>query len=180
MGKSFSEIPVAELANSKLRDTYDVVFINCADFTKVITPEMLANLRIFVEKGGILYGSDNAGEILAGAFPEQMQLYQDIYQGEKQSLTARVADAGLAKDLGTSELKINFPEGWVPVRLTGTGVSTLVLGDAKLFKTDTPVKDVIMSVSFKKGTGKVVFTGFHFSDLETPALRQNYINSVLF
>lgn len=130
------------------------------------------NVRDFVRDGGTLYVSDLHFDVLAIAFPEFIDEHA-AGRGAVQTVTARVVDEGLQKQLG-HEISLRFDKkAWRPAAFRRSKVTTYLVGEYQL--DDGTVRDGPLLVSFCYGKGTVVFTSFHNeaqnSDLERLLLR---------
>ncbi|MBI3072507.1 MAG: hypothetical protein HYY84_10365 [Deltaproteobacteria bacterium] len=163
-GKPTSSRPIppaaAFLADASRLGQYQIVFIDCAAFTRndrldlgPSTTAILQNLRAFVLAGGSLYGSDWAGVILARAFPDDVGLRLasggDTHASpiqlpftttaligfSEQQIAATVPNAALAAYLGGSSVTITFPRSppsnhWALLAPSPANVSNDIVGPA--------------------------------------------------
>lgn len=125
----------------------DILFLNCHTHCKRSAGKLKNQLRDFVSKGGILYASDWAGALVAEAFGDFLAFSDD---GQAQTLSVQVVDSGLRELLGNT-ISLNFDlGGWWKI--------SKVKKEAKTYLSHgkTP-----LSVSFKVGSGYVLYTSFH-------------------
>jgi hypothetical protein len=157
------------LENYGTLSSFDIVFINCgADTLDAIdSPSALQNLRDYVEEGGSVYASDLAYDLIEAAFPAQIDFYgndaqfADAVVGDVvDALPATVSDATLASALGTSNVAIAYPYGFVVMQSVASGVRVYIRGDAPLWTGNT-LDDVPHTVGFTVGAGNVIYTSFH-------------------
>ena len=79
--------------------------------------------------------------------------------GIKQTLTARVVDAGLREQLGET-LDLNFnANDWVPANFLGSDLTVLLRGE--YVETGGGKSEAPLLVRFKEGKGTIIFTSFH-------------------
>ena len=139
--------------------TYQVLFIDCAAFTRrgVVNlgpnaAAILTNLRAFVAGGGSLYSSDWGGAILALAYPDQVVL-RLVTGGDTQAtrisspfdtdrligyapqdVTGAVRNADLSAYLGRARVDVTFPMSpptnhWSLLAGARSGVSADIVSD---------------------------------------------------
>lgn len=137
------------------------------------------NLRDFVRAGGTLYVSDLHFDVLVIAFPEFIDDHA-VGRGIIQTVSARVVDEGLRKQLG-EEISLRFEmRAWRPAAFRQSKVTTYLEGEYELV--DGATRNGPLLVSFSYGKGSVIFTSFHNesqnSDLETLLLRYLVFASV--
>jgi hypothetical protein len=164
-GKPTSSRPIppaaAFLADSGRLGQYQIVFIDCAAFTRSdrldmgpSTTAILQNLRAFVLAGGSVYGSDWAGVILARAFPDDIGLRlvsgadthatpiqlpfstNALIGFAEQQIAATVPNVDLATYLGSQSVSITFPRNppsnhWAMLAASPANVSNDIIGSAR-------------------------------------------------
>jgi hypothetical protein len=158
-------------------DGYDVVFINCGveelELARGLSANAVRNIRRYVEQGGSLYVSDWAYEIIEQAFPEKIDFFgpDDEHDGAQVAIggdyPTRVVDPELAATVGdTIDIDFQFQLGTV-VSQVADDVTIYLEADMQYRKelggqviadvlTDTPI-----TVGFRHGLGKVIYTSFH-------------------
>ncbi len=176
--------------------------INSGPSTTAENDALIANnLRQFVANGGHVYASDWGFLFLALAWPDQMpmRLAQnqamaspfpvDVLDGygaksnnvATVSVTASVADAGLASAMGKTSLSVAFPYGhWgllqdqapnVTTLLEASGVQTCAQNKYPLDcgKAGASVDNVPLAITFQPqgASGRVTYTSFHNIDQPT-------------
>ena len=156
---------------------FDVVFVNCGveeiEFAQRLSPNALTNLRKYVEQGGSLYVSDWAYELVEQAFPDKINFINDDLEHDAAQVAiggaypTRVIDEGLQAVVGTSfEIDFAFQLGTV-ITEVAPDVTIYLEADMSFRRkvggefiadrlTNTPV-----TVGFKHGLGKVIYTSFH-------------------
>lgn len=167
-------------------EPYCGVFINCGiDEAAFVgprqNPAVLANLRTFVNNGGLLYASDQSYDVVEALFPGKVDWYRnddlgsDAEYGLEGVVSASVVDPSLATFMASqggpeSAVSINFAyQSWAVLRDVDVDVQVFLRaninacadGDActgSLLLADTP-----LTIRFPVGTqgGRVVFTSFH-------------------
>ncbi len=158
-------------------DAYDVVFVNCGveelEFARGLSANAVRNIRRYVEQGGSLYVSDWAYELIEQAFPEKIDFFgpDDEHDGAQVAIggayATRVIDPELAATVGeTIDVDFQFQLGTV-VSQVADDVTIYLEADMQYRKevggqvfadvlTDTPI-----TVGFRHGLGKVIYTSFH-------------------
>jgi hypothetical protein len=156
---------------------YDVVFVNCGveelEMARGLSANAVRNIRRYVEQGGSLYVSDWAYEIVEQAFPDKIDFFgpDDEHDGAQVAIggayQTRVIDGGLAEEVGDSmSIDFEFQLGTV-VSQVADDVTIYLETDMQYRKEvggetisdilpDTPV-----TVGFRHGLGKVIYTSFH-------------------
>ena len=158
---------------------YDVVFVNCGvseiDYAQGISAPVKANIRRFIEEGGSLYVSDWAYELIEQVFAERIDFLRDdtaldaAQYGMPGVYTADVVEPGLRDHLGADTVDIDFNFlGSVIISQVSSGVQVFLKADMQYevnggaqVLPDTPI-----TVGFRQGLGRVVFTSFHQENSE--------------
>jgi hypothetical protein len=162
-------------------EQYDVIFINCgadeAEFAgrAGLSANARRNLRTYIEQGGGLYVSDWAYSVVEQVFPDRIDFFgeDDTHDAAEMGVGgtyhARVLDAGLGDYLEQSgfprdavDIDFSFQAGSI---ITGVsaGVTTFLAADMQ-YRTDAPdaiLEDTPITVGFREGRGRVIFTSFH-------------------
>ena len=164
------------LGNPTLLATYDVVFIDCGDFssTSFSGTGDVANLKAYVQGGGSLYASDWAYDWIDQAFPGEIDFYGNdatlkaARAGDQANVSGNVVDTALATALGHPTLAIDYAYGkWGVAQSVSSGVKVLVTGDVAITDPSTSAHSTLtgapLAVQFQVGTngGSVVYTSFH-------------------
>jgi hypothetical protein len=159
---------------------YDVVFVNCGveelELARGLSANAVRNIRRYVEQGGSLYVSDWAYELIEQAFPEKIDFFgpDDVHDGAQVAIggayTARVIDPDLAAQV-TDEMTINFQFQLGSVISQVADDVTIYLETDMQYRRDGNIADILpdtpVTVGFRHGLGKVIFTSFHQEDDET-------------
>lgn len=197
MGFSPDEISWDDLKSLDKLKQYSAVYINCSGDTDTVATEAVDSLKQYVQDGGVIYASDWANSIIARAFPGKITFYNGgtsamgARAGNAGSVTAKVADSGMAAVLGKSEIEVNFDLGSWAVMTATTG-TTYFTGPAAILDisalnmdalqgidytnpqatadmmkklqssaTSKTLPSVPYVVSFAQGKGEVLYTSFH-------------------
>lgn len=156
---------------------YDVVFVNCGveelELARGLSANAVRNIRRYVEQGGSLYVSDWAYELVEQAFPEKIDFFgpDDEHDGAQVAIggayQTRVIDADLAAEVGPSmTIDFQFQLGTV-VSNVAPDVTIYLETDMQYRKTvnGQVISDVLpdtpITVGFRHGLGKVIYTSFH-------------------
>jgi len=174
-----STISLTQLADSNVTRTYDIIGINCAAGLSTYATQASTNLRRFVSSGGRLYASDYAYAFVNQSFPGYVTFPSNPYVGTTQTVAATVTDSSLAGYLGVTQVQVTYDlDAWVVIDGVGSSTSILLSGDvsSSLSASASPssihrglqsISNDIMTtirplaVSFRYGSGRVVFTTFH-------------------
>jgi hypothetical protein len=156
------EVLAADLATADLSQ-YDALLFNCGmneDYYQ--DAPTLANIRTWVEAGGVLYASDWAAIYVDALYPGEVNyLAPNWYEGMDGVVTAQVVDATLKTALGKDTAQINFNlGGWVVVDSISPGVTLLIRGPAVTYNVGT-LPNKPFAAQFVKGAGRVTYTSFH-------------------
>jgi len=184
--------PVEEfLGDSVGMGEYDLIFLSCGmrgvgahiyndatqpDDQLVADPDVVENLRTFVELGGFVYATDWSYDLIEAAFPDAIDFFGEdtaldaAQVGEPQTINGRVLDLDLRDHLDMSadanEVEIVFRfDSWSVIEAVGPDTQVLVEGDI-VYKSgaESPeLADSPLLVSFEYGNrhGKVIYTPFH-------------------
>jgi SAM-dependent methyltransferase len=156
---------------------YDVVFVNCGveelEMARGLSANAVRNIRRYVEQGGSLYVSDWAYELVEQAFPEKIDFFgpDDEHDGAQVAIggeyLTRVIDPDLAAEVGnTMSIDFQFQLGTV-VSQVADDVTIYLETDMQYRKEvgGQTISDVLpdtpVTVGFRHGLGKVIYTSFH-------------------
>lgn len=155
----------------------DVLLLNCGMAEDYATsPDVIGNLRSFVQGGGVLYSSDWAFVYVDAVWPGKIQFLPNNtqypggpYLGESgDGLQATVSDAALRLALGKDTASIDFDlSEWVVMDSVASGVAVLLSGPAPLILGST-LSNRPYAVQFADGDGRVTYTSFH-NEVQTTA-----------
>ena len=126
LGNEITEISTEDLTNPDVTSQYGVIFVNCGA-SGISSNAVVANLRTFVQNGGVIYASDWASTLVEALYPEDIETSRS---GRAQDVTATVLeeDVRLFVD-GRSEIEIVYDLGnWARVTELGTNATVLVEG----------------------------------------------------
>jgi hypothetical protein len=164
----------------RLRD-YNGIFVNCgADELEWTRPAGLStnarrNLRQYVEEGGALYISDWVYELVEQVFPEKIDFLGDdqvvnaAQRGSRAAYPTRVLDDDLSAflvaegfDGAQMTIDFSFEEGSV-ITAVAPDVTIFLQTDMQLLpEIGGPIiEDTPVTVGFRHGRGRVIFTSFH-------------------
>ena len=178
-GYQFAVVDLDELINPETYDKFDLLLVTCGGYTNAwlgestgtesrgrgsftarpeVWEKVSVNLRGFVKRGGTLYASDWRYSLVAKAFEEFVD-HGRVDEGQQQTVTAEVSDAGLRELLGQS-IKLKFDQpGWRPAAFKGESVVTYLTGHYKSMSDRD--RESPLLVKFPVGDGAVIFTSFH-------------------
>lgn len=160
-GYKHDELSVSELLRRHQAGTlneYDVIFLTCSPARE--EEQLKDALFQYVERGGILYGSDFRYDAIARAFPE-MDAPNLRGDGEAGTVQAEVVDPKLREALGSSTIPLKFDlSEWKTAAFGGPRVTVLLQGKYRKYKTKLDIVAPLM-VKFELGKGTVIFTSFH-------------------
>ena len=188
LGYAVDTIPLHDITTSHDLDGYACYAINCAEGLETVSPTTTSALRDYVQEGGRVYMSDFAFAVLQGAFPGKMTVPSDPYCGESGYVTANVVDPALRAYLGAPSVELHFDlSEWVPISSVGSGVTVLLEGTYACWNASQATVELQspllrrnahaagpsavrptasatgpLALSFEHGTGKVVYTSFHY------------------
>jgi hypothetical protein len=157
-GYRFTKLRSQDLMSLQTLNTYDVVFLTCAelyahDFHAVLP------LRKFVEQGGTLYASDLRGDMLLAAFPE-LRATPGPLPGLPQSVDADVMDKGLESFLQRKKVPLTFDAPyWRPAGFDSRKVTVCLSGTYRNQMGQIQTAPLLVKFAFKRG--QVIFTSFH-------------------
>ena len=127
---------------------FNVIFIGCTT-SESFNP---AQIRAFVERGGVLYVSDLSFHILQRAFPEITPRWAQ--DGPSGILNCQVIAPSLATQLG-QWIPLNFnAQAWAYPMQLGKQAEALISYRA-------PKGMIVVAFTFSFGKGKVIYTSFH-------------------
>lgn len=141
---------------------------------------VLANLKDYVTKGGVLFASDWSYDVIEETWPSQIDFLGDgspdsAQVGEPGLYVCDINNNGLQDDVGSDTVKMNLDlDAWPVVDSVADDAKALLSGDATWrqgMETDVEKSSPIL-VEFESGKGKVVFTPFRMSaNLDGPRLK---------
>ena len=178
-GYRYSTIDLDLLLDDDKLSQFDVLFLTCGGVkdswveevtgktkrgqsTVTVKQEVysraMENLRRFVNRGGILYASDQRYLFIRNAFKEFVDGSSHM-NGAAQSVNADVVDPGLIELVGERiELKFDKPD-WFPAAFDQEKVTVLIRGSFSGMDGESSSSPLL--VRFKSGEGVVIFTSFH-------------------
>jgi hypothetical protein len=155
------EIPSSQLATVQY-PAVQSIFLNCG-MTSSLSDAALANLRSFIQAGGLVYASDLTMDIMENLFPED---FISSGSGSSGELTAEVVDTGLRAWLQQRTqitLRYNLG-GWATLEQISNRPRVL-LRRASGTPAAQPLAVVLQPAGAK---GQLVYTTFHNSAVITP------------
>ena len=157
MDYDFSFVTQVQLEESRTLDACDILFINCAEWCRDANDGVIANVRKFVQEGGVLYASDFAAHIIRRAFGDRMKFEDDTI---KQPSMAKVVNCDLRKIIGrTIGLHLDKDHWFEVCEILDDSVNVYLRGD--YLESDGKRKPLV--ASFEEGRGFVIYTAFHTS-----------------
>lgn len=158
---------------------YDILFANCGAANGWMPqdhPEVMANVKEFVIRGGSLYMSDYAWTYGEWSFPDAVEWYNDddvdsmgdTDRSPQQipsdtETTATISDGALAGILGKDTIHIVFDQGpQIAPQSVGPGTFAHVVGDINV-PLQFNLKSAPLALSYvpAQGAGRVIYTNFH-------------------
>lgn len=138
-----------------------------------------ANLKEYVEAGGVVYASDWSYDVIAETWPSQIDFVGDgtpdeAQIGEPELLKCEITINGLEEAVGKDTVKMNLDlDAWPVVESIGDDAKVFLRADApwrKGMETGTESNSPLL-VEFESGKGAVVFTSWRMSaNLDDPQL----------
>jgi hypothetical protein len=159
------QLAVADLANPAVTSQYAMIFLNCGlDASRASDAATIANLRAFIDAGGIIYASDYAMAYARALFPED--LITVASNGDTQTASAQVTNPELLAFVGKPDAQIYYKLGaWYTLQEISANAQVLLTGTytaGGVTETGRPLAVVINS-----GAGRLVYTTFHNNDAVT-------------
>ena len=158
LGNPIEEIQASQLGSSAVTSAYRMIFLNCGLDTDPLfnNPNVVTNLKAFLQNGGTIYASDWAADYVNKLFPGvTFEL-----TGDAQSTTATIVDASLQAFLGKSTVSIVYDLGsWA--NLLTTPANATVLLRANYTAGGNQLTNRPIAFSLPQGAGRLVFTTFH-------------------
>jgi hypothetical protein len=168
------------LGNVEEMKTYDAIFfagghlesgIFYGDAGDEAVKAVKANLKEYVEKGGVIYASDWSYDVLEETWPSQIEFIDETAPdasqiGEPELLKCEITMSGLEEAVGRETVKMNLDlDAWPVVDSVGDDAKVFLRADAPWRKgMDTGTeKDSPMLVEFGVGKGTVIFTPWRMS-----------------
>src|SRR5688572_19900547 len=104
------QLAVADLANPAVTSQYAMIFLNCGlDASRASDAATIANLRAFIDAGGIIYASDYAMAYARALFPAD--LITVASNGDTQTASAQVTNPELLAFVGKADAQIYYKLG---------------------------------------------------------------------
>ena len=168
------------LSNPALLNEQDIVFFNGGHLEQgVIYPAgdpnvdlIQANLRQYVQNGGVVFASDWAYDLVEQIWPDKIDFLGDDLQldaaqkGEAGDVNAVVADEFMSAAVGFGQVTVAYDLSVFPV-IDSVGPDTRVYLEGPLAFRNGQVVDQIdpspIAVSFEDGNGRVYYTGYRNS-----------------
>ena len=187
--------------------SYDAIFLNSGvrgfgeyvydgvdpDDAFLNDPEVIENVRSFVEGGRTLVVSDWTADIIEAAWPEMVTFLNedscpyapcwDAPQvGISERVNADVVDEQLQQDLGTDSFSVEFDFSyWTAIESVSDDVDVYLRGDITYRDSegDKTLEDAPLLIAFTPGTrGRVVFSSFHWRS-QNPVLANKVMLNVV-
>lgn len=156
----FSYSPsVHSLENITSMRLFDILFIPCGTAADGASSTVISNVELYVQEGGVIYGSDWAMNIINGSFPGNID-FLDYDGATSWSNNSYIVDDALRQYLGKSHIDIEYDLGsWCVIDNVTSGVTTLIRGTVETYSGTLLNKP--LSVRFSYGLGTVIYTTFH-------------------
>ena len=158
LGNPIEEIQAASLASSAVTSQYRMIFLNCGldTYSLLNDPNVVTNLRAYLQAGGTIYASDWAADYVAAMFTG----FTVDFTGDAQNSTAAVVEPSLQAFVGKSSVAIVYDlDAWTDIRAIPANAVTLLRGSYTangVQRTNQP-----MALVIPHGAGRLVFTTFH-------------------
>jgi hypothetical protein len=156
LGKNYEyhKIKLMDMYVTNSLNDCDVLFINCNSSSRY--RKISQTVRDFVARGGALYASDWAGEVIQHAFPGFIRFCE--FMGEEGVLRCRALDPGLKELVGESfDIHLDVAGWWQ------------VIGRSNSVKVHVASHDNMSIVcEFRYEKGYVIFTSFHYEAMLSP------------
>ena len=152
-------LDAADLGTRSVIDQYSMIFLNCgADVSIVDDATALANLKDWVNDGGVLYASDWSIDVVKALFPTDVQ--STIDDGEEQDVTGTVTSDALEAFIGKGSVSLRYDlPSWRTVDALSATPQVLVRGS--FTGSGGTYSNKPLAVRIGHGDGQVVFTSFH-------------------
>jgi len=147
------------LENITAMREFDILFIPCGSEADYASSTVISNVELYVQEGGVIYGSDWAMNIINGSFPGKINFLE--YDGTSSwSNNSYIVDDALRQYLSKSLIDIFYDLGsWCVIDSVASDVMTLIRGEVHTYSGTLPDKP--LSVRFPYGLGTVIYTTFH-------------------
>ena len=168
------------LSNPSLLNEQDVIFFNGGHVEQgVIYPAgdgtvdlIQANLRQYVQNGGVVFASDWAYDLVEQTWPDAIDFLGDDTQldsaqkGEPRDVDAVVIDDFMSAAVGFTQVSVAYDLSVYPV-VSAAGPNTRVYLQGNLQyrngQTVENLADSPLAMSFEDGNGRVYYTGYRNS-----------------
>jgi hypothetical protein len=150
------------LQNLTAMKQFDLIFLPCgtsARYPDSISPDIVTNVKQYVQEGGVIYASDWAAGLIEQAFPGRIDFKG--YDGDTgYAYNAYIQDDALRAYLGKSYVDIEYDlPSWAVINSVPDDVSVIIKGDVPCdYGT---LSNRPMAVRFTHGLGTVIYTTFH-------------------
>jgi hypothetical protein len=158
---------------------FDILFIPCGSEADSASSTVINNVELYVQEGGVIYGSDWAMNIINGSFPGKIDFLD--YDGMSSwSNDSYIVDDALRQYIGKSLIDIEYDLPiWCAIDSVAPDVTTLIRGEVHTYSGTLLNKP--LSVRFSYGLGTVIYTTFHNEAQITADIEQvltYYIESI--
>ena len=157
-----------------------------ADDDLVNDPTVINHVKEYVDLGRTLIVSDWSGDLIEAVWPDKIQFLNENTCDEAPCWDAaqvgveliegyaNITDADLKKDLGTDSLSIDFDYSyWTVMGAVSSDVDVYLRGDIEYRVSGeegyATLTDVPLLVGFNSGSGRVIFSSFHWR-IQNPAV----------
>lgn len=173
-------------------NSYDAVFINSGtrglgefvyngvdpDSALIDDPQTEENIKAYVERGGVIFASDWAADLIEHIWPDKLQLANEsscedpicldgAQVGVSEQVVARVSDSDLAAELNNDSIDLSFDYTyWTVIESVSNDVTVYLEGDVEYRPSNAEVpislSDSPLLIGFTHGRGLVFFSSFHW------------------
>lgn len=166
----------------------DMLFFNCRseERTYAASPQMQERLRAFVARGGSVYASDQAYDLIELTFPDAINFVGDdtiraaADEGAAGDVDADVLDSTLAAQLQSNTIPIHFERNtWSVIAGVEEHVEVYLRADEVSLQDGSTVFDTPLIVGFNHGDGRVIYSSFHEEPGVTQA-QQDIVKLIMF
>jgi hypothetical protein len=203
LGSSYMDFPDF-ITSPEAMAQHSIIFIDCGnDYEGLMfsDPDVIDNIRNYVNNGGKLYVTDLSYDFVEQPFPQFIDFYGsdatptsdpeewDAAEEGRAGITtnAEVLDSNLSDWLnargalnpdGTVHIE-GFLAGWAVMNGTASGAKVWIRGDVE-FAGTSGVKPLTVTFDYGSNGGRVLYTSYHTEDTEDPSLRpQEYVLAYL-
>ncbi|RZJ31584.1 MAG: carboxypeptidase regulatory-like domain-containing protein [Flavobacterium sp.] len=158
------------LHDPALLATYDIIFFNCGgQYSQTTDPQAMANLKSFIENGGIVYATDWSFKYLQAMFPTDYLTFATPEKGgDSMSATVAISNPDLTTWMEaqgitvTPTVEINgFLPAWQMVgSFNDANVDDWVVANEVTYD-NVMINNKALAFTYSYGCGGVFYSSFH-------------------